>query len=224
MTIPQDFSVAYRAPHIVDLVMPKKVGVDGYRIKASSQFDGSPAFVTLFTASIGAGFLDPAVDRRKLSTMPGTNHVRAVFDPDTYAAGHTIDAGLVDAAQFWLVFEPVSGGVAGTDSKPVLILTPTQYNGTERIAIQGTAPSAVSVAGSQVINLGRRMTGLTLMNNDASHSLFVAFNENGPEIEIPFSSPRHSTFGAGTVTTLAVRGGGATVSFTADFTVAQNTF
>lgn len=221
MTTPA-FSVAYRAPHIVDLLIPKQVNTEGYRIKGSPQFDGSPAFVTLFTAAIGAGFVDPAVDVRKLSYMPGTNRVRAVFDPDTY----TGSAAIVDGAQFWLVFTPVSGGVAGTDSDPVLVLAPSQHNGTERIAIQGSAPVGVALANSLSICLGRRMTGFTFKNNDGANPLFVAFSRNGQEIEVPAGAGlnRHSLAGMGSTSTLLVRSTGGAVSFSADFTVAQSVF
>lgn len=221
MTTPA-FSVAYRAPHIVDLLIPKQVNTEGYRIKGSPQFDGSPAFVTLFTANIGAGFVDPAVDVKKLHALPGMNRVRAVFDPDTY----TGTAAILDSAQFWLVFTPVSGGVPGTDSDPVLVLSPNQYNGTERIAIQGSAPSGLALANSLSICLGRRMTGFTFKNNDASNPLFVAFNRSGQEIEVPGGATlsRQSTFGLGSTSTLLVRGGGGAVGFTADFTVAQSVF
>lgn len=221
MTTP-NFSVAYRAPHVVDLLIPKQVGVEGYRIKASPQFDGSPAFVTLFTLGVGAGFLDPAVDRGKLSAMPGTNRIRAVFDPSTYATGETIDAGLVDAGQFWLVLQTISGGVEGADSAPALVLAPGQQNG--RIVIQGSAPLAATQADALTLCLGRRMTGFTFMNNDTANPLFVAFNDGGPEVEVPFDASRHSAFGGGSASTLVVRGTGGAVSFSADFTVAQNTF
>jgi hypothetical protein len=221
MTTPR-FSVPYRAPHVVDLLIPKIASTDGYRIKASPQFDGSPAFVTLFTVPIGAGFVDPAVDRRKLHTMPGTNRVRAVFDPDTY----TGSAAILDSAQFWLVFQPVVGGVGGADSDPVLVLTPSQFNGAERIIIQGSAPNGANLAASLSICLGRRMTGFTFKNNDGTNSLFVAFNRNAQEIEVPGGTTisRHSLFGNGSTSTLLVRGGGGAVSFSADFTAAQNVF
>src|SRR3569832_543679 len=97
------FSVPYRAPHIVDLLIPKIVGTDGYRIKASPQFDGTPSFVTLFTASIGAGYLDPADEQRKHHTKPERNRVRCTFDPDTFNGS----AAIADSSQFWLVFTPV---------------------------------------------------------------------------------------------------------------------
>lgn len=215
-----NFSVAYRAPHIVDLLIPKIAGTDGYRIKGSPQFDGSPAFVSLFTASIGAGHLDPAVDRRRLHAMPGMNRVRAVFDPDTF----TGSAAIADAAQFWLVFQPVVNGVGGTDSDPVLVLTPSQFNGTEPIVIQGSAPNAANLSGSLSICLGRRMTGFTFKNNDATNSLFVAFNRGAQELEVPggATAARHAFVGTGSTSNLFVRGNGGAVSFCADFTVAQD--
>ena len=221
MTTP-NFSVPYRAPHIVDLLIPKIVGTDEYRIKASPQFDGSPAFVTLFTAKIGVGFLDPAVNRKKLHAMPGLNRVRATFDPDSF----TGSAAIVDSAQFWLVFQPVVGGVGGADSDPVLVLTPSQFNGTERIVIQGSAPNAANLAGSLSVCLGRRMTGFSFKNADATNPLFVSFNRNGQELEVPggATASRHSFFGMGSTSNLLVRGSGGAVSFSADFTVAQNVF
>lgn len=221
MTTPS-FAVAYRSSHLVDLVIPKQTGAEGYRIKGSLEFDGSPAFTTLFTASIGAGFLDPAVDRRRLHTMPGTNHVRAVFDPDTF----TGTAGILDAGQFWLTFTPISGGVAGTESDPVLVLTPNQHQGAERIIIQGSAPVQASLATSLSICLGRRMTGFTFTNNDGANPLFIAFDRNGQEIRIPgaATAQSHPLFGMGSTSSLLVRATSSAVSFSADFTVAQSTF
>lgn len=221
MTTPA-FSVAYRAPHIVDLLIPKQVNTEGYRIKGSPQFDGSPAFATMFTAAIGAGFVDPVVDVKKLHSLPGMNRVRAVFDPDTY----TGTAAIVDSAQFWLTFTPISGGAPGTESDPVLVLTPSQYNGTERIAIQGSAPNGANLAASLSVCLGRRMTGFIFRNNDPSNSLFVAFNRNAQEIEIPGGKNDFSAHGfrQGSTSTLLVRGGGGAVSFTVDFTVATGVY
>jgi hypothetical protein len=116
-----NFTVGYRAPGIVDLLIPKQEGVESYVIKASSKTAGPPVLVTLLTVGIGVGYLDPSIDRNRLHTMPGTNRVRVVFNPSTYAAGGAIDAGLVDTEQFWLVVQPVSGGVPGVDSPAALV-------------------------------------------------------------------------------------------------------
>src|ERR1051325_2380900 len=183
MIIPPGFSVVDRAPHLVDLLVPKKQGTD-YRLRGSLQFDGSVPFVTLFTVSVAAGFLDPTVDRRRLSSFPGVNRSRAVFDPDTYADAQPIDADLTDAAQFWLVLQPVVGGVPGTASSPVLVLTPSQRHGVERVLIQGTAPAGADISQSLALFVGPRMTEVAFTNSDGAHSLFVALDDSA-EYEIP---------------------------------------
>lgn len=215
----QDFSVAYRAPGIVDTLIPRVTGRVGYRLKASPQFDGSPAFVQLFEMPSDRGYLDPAVDRRKLHTMPGQGHIRAVFDPDTFATGQPIAAGLDDTRQFWMRFQPVDGGGAGADGDPILILTPSQHNGQSRIVIAGDAPNAANVGGSLTLCLSRRMKNFTIRNHSGSNALFVAFNSAGPETQV--ASNTSWTFFGGAESTLVVRGGGAIVNFSADFTVAS---
>ncbi len=213
----QEFSVPYRAPGIVDTLIPRVTSRTEYRLKASSQFDGTPAFVQIVAMS-SAGFLDPAVDRRKLHTMPGLGHIRAVFNPDTFASGETIDADLTDTRQFWMRFQPEDGGVPGADSDPVLILTPSQHQGQGRIVITGDAPSAADITGSLTLCLSRRMRGFTF-RNQGSAILFVAFNPEGPEIEIAAGEETVLREG-GAESTLVVRGGGSAVNFSADFTVA----
>lgn len=219
MTIP-NFTVVYRAPGVVDLLIPKQEGVDEYRINGSPQFDGSPAFVTLITVGNGVGYLDPAVDRQRLSTMPGRNRVRVTFNPDTFGPGAPIDAGLVDAAQFWLTLQPVTGGVPGTASPPVLVLSPAQRWGSERVVIAGTAPMAADASGALTLLLGRRMTGFNFANADTANPLFVGYGVGGPEMQVGAGLSRASAFGAGSTSALSVRSTGGAVNFTADFAVA----
>lgn len=216
----QEFSVPYRAPGIVDTLIPRVAGRTGYRLKASPQFDGTPAFVQLFEMASNHGYLDPAVDRRKLHTMPGQQHIRAVFNPNTFATGQPVAAAITDTMQFWMRFQPVDSGVAGADSDPVLILTPSQHNGQGRIVIAGDAPNAANVAGSLTLCLSRRMKNFTIRNHSGSNALFVAFNSEGPETQV--ASNTSWTFFGGAESTLVVRGGGATVNFSADFTAATN--
>lgn len=220
MTTP-DFSVAYRAPNIVDVLMPKQADVVGYRLKASPDADGTPnAYVTILTANIGAGFLDANVDRRKLHTMPGHNHVRAVFDPDTFASGEPIDAKLKDQQHFWLRFTPLdASAVEGADSDPVLILTPNQQNGTERVVISGTAPQSPTLAGSLQLCLARRMQNFTI-SNEGSNPLYVAFNPEGGETLVPAGET--TRYYGSASPTLLVRGDGGTTDFSASFVVATS--
>lgn len=217
-----DFSVAYRAPGIVDVVMPKQEDVNGYKLSASPQFDGTPAFVDILTATKGRGHLDPAVARGKLHQMPGVNKVRAVFNPDTYASGEPIDAGISDAAQFWMRFTPIDpAGVEGADSDPVLVLTPSQRKGTDRIAISGTAPVAASVSGSLSICLGLRMTNFVIQNN-GSNPVFVAFNPSSAEVQV--AAGEEYKFLTASHDQLLLRATGGTSAVTVSFSVAQSVY
>jgi hypothetical protein len=199
--------------------MPKQVGVEGYRILGAKNFDDS--FVALFTAGLGGGYLDPTVDRGKLTDMPGGNHVRAVFNPDSFGDGDTIDAGLIDNQQFWLQFQPIAGGVEGAVGAPVLILPPAQRYNNARVVIAGEAPNQASVADSQLLVLGSRMTGMSVFNNEAAAtSLFVAFEGGGPEVEV-LPASNHAYFQGGATSMMWVRGGGAAATFSAEFTVSR---
>ena len=214
----QPFSVAYRAPNIVDVLIPKVTNRTGYRLKASTQFDGSPAFVQIVSVAPSPGYLDPAVDVKKLHTMPGADRrVRIVFDPATFGPGKTIDAGLVDTMPFWMRFQPVDGGVAGADSTPVLV-HPFDQHGEGRFAINGDAPNAATVAGSLTLCLGRRVQEAIIRNNSGANALFVAFNSSGPEQQIA-ANETYRTFGP-LSDLLVVRGSGATVNFSGTFVIA----
>ena len=213
----REFSVPYRAPNIVDVVIPKVLNRTGYRLKAAANFDGS--FVQLFEMTPASGFLDPGVDRRKLHSMPGLNHIRAVFDPDTFDGSTSFpDAGIAEGTQFWMTFQPVDSGAPGTETDPVLILTHDQHKGHDRIVISGDAPSAADISGSLTLCLPRRMRDFTIVNLDDTDSLFVAFDPTGPEFEILPETTFRSV--AGAESTLTVRGGGSIVAFSASFTVA----
>jgi hypothetical protein len=203
----------------VDLLIPKTAGTDGYRLKGSTRFDDSSAFATLFTVGNNAGYLDPAVDRRVLSPMSGTNRVRAVFDPHTFSSSLSTDADLVDSEAFWLVLQPVVGGVAGVSSSPALILTARQRRGFDGVTIQGSAPLGADVAASLMLGLGHRMTDFTFTNQDGAHSLFLVLGATGTEFEIPPNSVRR--FAEDSASTLLVRGAGAAVPFSLKFRALQ---
>lgn len=211
------FSVAYRAPNIVDVLMPKQQDVAGYRLKATPDLDGAPtAYTTILTARTGAGYLDPSVHRGKLHTMPGNNHVRAVFDPETFNA----TASIKDSQQFWMRFAPVNSvGVPGADSDPYLVLTTSQHQGTERVVISGTIPASPTIAGSLVLNLSRRMTQITITNR-GGNPLFLAFDENGGETEILVDENR--AYWDSAQSQLVLRGSGGTTEFAATFVVVQD--
>jgi len=215
--IPTDFSIIRRTTGLVDVLFKKQAGVKGYKLQGSPQFDGSPAFVDLFTADIGSGYLDPAVDRRGLHAVPEQNFVRAAFNPTTFNGA----AGIQDSAQFWLRFVPVDfSGTPGTAQPPVLVLTPAQANGTARVVVAGDAPLAASVDLGLKFYLARRMKDIVIRNTSGG-TLFVAFEENSAELAIPVNTTYTGYSSAQSM--VSVRATGSIASFDLSCTVAQGT-
>lgn len=206
------FSVVRRRTNLLDIITPKLVDTQGYRFRGALNFDA--AFSDLFTADIGAGFLDANVDRRVLHAVPnGQTHVRSVFDPATFSP--TIE----DDQHFWLRFQPIDfAGAAGAESQPILILPEEEHKGGGRIIITGDAPVGPDVTASLVIGLPRLSQDFHIHSNEAGggNPMFVATIENGPERQIDPGETIDLLEGG--IDTLLVRSTGAPVSFTADFT------
>lgn len=210
------FSVARRRPGIVDLFTKRVAGVEGYRLKASANFDG--VFATIFTAP-KFGFLDDVgVDRRVIETQPTGGQVRVVFNPTTY--------GLTDANPLWLELFHVDGAGAETQvSAPTLVLPDqTQFltRGYGHILLRGNAPNAATVAGSLQLDLPRLLCDWRILNEEAGTDAFVAFEPGGPEYLLKQNSiqPQFSTFTA-KAASVWVRGNGAQAKLSIEATVSN---
>lgn len=220
-TVDRDFLVFRRRPRIVDILTPKRVGVQGYRLKAARNFDLT--FQTILTADICSGYLDPValkagiIDRHTLGAAPGTGHVRIVFDPNTFAGPHP--ANLDDDENIWLQWFPVDyAGVEGPGGPLGLILPDDEMKAQGRVIVQGTAPAGASVANSLRLDLPYRMRNFVIRNNEATggNDLAIATVEGGSEIPI---APQDVTeFFEGGVGALLVRGVGGDVTFSATMT------
>jgi len=209
----RDFTVARRRANLVDILTPKRPGIQGYRLKAQLNFDG--VFATLLTGDIGTGFLDPAIDTRVLQAIPARDRVRIVFDPDTFSGGPW---SLVDTNHFWLQFFPVDfAGVEGTGGARTLIIPDDEMRAQGRVIIAGTAPLGATIANSLRLDLPFRMRNIYVRNNDAvgGDLLYVATTEGGPER--PVAPQEEAEFFEGGVGTLMVRGAAA-IPFTASMT------
>jgi len=207
----RSFSVIRRRPHIVDVLFPLTAGVQTYRLKWASNFDGS---FTQFLDSTNVGFLDPSINPAVVGSQPTAGRqVRVVFDPDTYS--------IPDAEPFWLQYWTVPfGGAEEQQSAAALILPDSSNHGVGIVTIHGTAPSAMDVSGSLQIDLPRMMQDIRIHNEDGTNSLFVATEEGGAETKLgPGPVPQFANV-FGTHASLWVRGGGATVDFSASFTAA----
>jgi hypothetical protein len=164
-TTDRDFSTYRRRPHYVDILTPKRVGVEGYRLKAARNFDG--VFETIITADIGRGYLDPSINPQVINTAPGNKHVRFIFDPDTFQAPHAAD--LLDDEHIWLQFFPVDFlGAEGTGGAKTLLLPDDEMKAAGRVTVTGEAPNAATVANSLRLDMPFRMRNLTIRNNEAS--------------------------------------------------------
>jgi hypothetical protein len=208
------FKIPRRRPHIVDLYAPLTQGLDtlGYRVKWAQNFDGS--FAAIINSS-NVGFLDPNVNRYKVETQPTTGtDVRIVFDPTTY--------GIDDTKSFWLQYAQVTGGTETLVSAPTLILPDALNKGQGVVTIQGNAPSGVTSANSLQLDFPFLMQNLQITNNAATGGtvLYVSSEQGGPEVAI---GPGLGFYGYSTIYasqgSIWVRGGGATVNFSATSTL-----
>lgn len=182
------FSIRRRRPHIVDFWTPRVAGVDGYRLKWSSNFAGGSALTTIITSS-NVGYIDDNVNRAVVETQPLNGQVRIVFDPTTFS--------IPDGNSFWLQFVPVTGGVEGTPGAMTLILPPNMGN-TSQIVIAGT-PS-----GTQQLDLPM-IRDITVQN---AASITISTESGGAAFTVPGSAvDAHSLGFLGQVSTLYVTGG-----------------
>jgi hypothetical protein len=210
----RDFTVVRRRANLVDILTPKRDGVQGYRLKAAANFDLT--FNTLLTGDISTGHLDRTIDTRTLTTLPNRDHVRLVFDPDNYSGAPW---NLVDTDHIWLQFFPVDfSGAEGTGGNRVLVIPDDEERAAGRVIIRGTAPTGADVSNSLHLDLPYKMRNVYIYNNEASggDNLAVATRPGGSE---RFVVPQgEAEFFEGGIELLMVRGVGGTVNFTASMT------
>jgi hypothetical protein len=215
----REFTVLQRRANMIDIATPKRVGVQGYRLKAALNFD--LAFQTLLTADISSGYLDNTAlrngnIRREYLSLSSGSRVRIVFDPATFSgAPHN----LADENHIWLQFFPVDfSGAEGAGGARTLILPPDEMMSDGRVIISGDAPTGASVVNSRRLDMPLRMGDVYVRNNEASGGtdLYIATAEGGPER--PVAPQEEARFTEGATGTLLVRGGGGTANFTATMT------
>lgn len=215
-SVDRDFSVYRRRMHFVDILTPMRPGVQGYRLKAARNFDDT--FHPIITADIGCGYLDPVINPQVIHTAPGNNHIRIIFDPDTFKAPHAAD--LLDDEHMWLQFFPVDfAGAEGTGGARTLLIPDDEMKATGRVIITGDAPSATDVYSAMRLDLPFRMRNITIRNNEPTsggNTLYVAMTEGGSEMDLAPQETWESFDGG--VGLLMVRGSGGTANFTATMT------
>lgn len=209
----RDFSVIRRRKNIVDLLTPKRANVAGYRFQVATNFD--QAYTTIVTAPISSGYLDPNINPAVLNAVNNNDHIRVVFNPDTFNGV----AGISDAAHFWMRFIPVDfAGTPGAAGPGTLILTDAEHYGNSRVQIAGTAPQGVAVANSLQLNLPQNSQDFYIKNANAAagNALYVSFQVGGAEQQVSAQEVMKAYDGPSD--SILVRGAGGTAAFSASFT------
>ena len=211
------FSILRRKPGFIHFTTPlldsTTTGVVKYRLYTASEpgFTSPTAVVTV----TNLGLVDPSVAGPQNPIQPGKN-VQILMKPSNY--------GLPDSAFFWLklVYVNSSDADMSTPSPSAATLVLPPYVGNEQAGFNGTAPSGTTIADSLRIDLPRQMSNFRIRNVSTSVALYVAFQEGGPEIIVPGQASSQESIGFdGIVSSIWVRGSGATAVFSAQFTYAN---
>lgn len=208
------FSVLRRKPGFVDVLVPLVSGVDGYRIKAATNWDAASATVV---TSGPYGYVDPELRDTVASTPDNrADAIRIVFKPSKYS--------LSDTGPLWLQLAYVIGGVeqnaaSATPPSAITLVGPTSapYNAMQ--VFTGNAPNGAAFANALQIDLPRQVDNLKVSNTDDTTGLYVAFQEEGPEV--PVSAGKEISSIYGTISSLWVRGSGASVPIVVTFSYAN---
>lgn len=204
------FSVFRRSDGLIDILVPREVGVDKVRLKTDANPFGS--FSTTVVES-RHGLVAPEVFDKYHPVVPG-EMVRFVFKPSTFS--------LPDTGAFWLK-------VVGVDTSNAEMISPAPsaptyvhpvVNGMSEGGFNATAPAGAGVGDAVRIDLGRTVSNLQIRNLDAARALHVSYDVAGSETVIPFGT--ESIAFNGSTSSLYMRGIGGTVAFSVKYSLAPN--
>ncbi len=195
-----------------------------YDFQVSSNCDGT--FTTFQNVPASGGYRSPTAqdsvagfDSEQFSQSRTPYLTRFAFNPIDYMTGGAVNtvfstAGVSDATPIWLrVIQKNLDTSTNTASAPHLIL-PYPIIPQRPVIVGGTAPNAVSIAGSLEIQLPMQCNGIQIQNN-GSNVLMVAFESTGVEFTVPPLSTEFTDLGMTyqTASQIFVRGVGGTTAF-----------
>ena len=211
------FSILRRKPGFIHFVTPlvdfASTGVVKYRLYTDS--DPSFASPTVVTTVTNTGLVDPSVAGPQNPIQSG-NNVQILIKPSNY--------GLPDSEFFWLKLVYVDSSnvdmASPAPSAATLVLPP--FVGNEQAGFNATAPNGADLAHALRIDLPRQMSNFRIRNLSTTVNMYVAFQEGGPEIIVPGQASSQESVGFdGLVSSIWVRGSGATAAFSSQFTYAN---
>jgi len=214
--MPRTFSVARRRINLVDITVPRRDNITGFRFSAAGNFD------LAFTAfqvvpNDGVKILAPGVVNIPLPGSQRRDHVRFVFDPDEYTAGVPV---VRDDTPFFVRLE--SRNPNGTFNPPEAMQLVLPYSSIPHrsVALTGTVPLGAALANSVEIQLPMQCNDFEFRNEGAA-ILAAAFERPGTEVLI---QPTASVFRSfeqiiTSISQIFVRGAGGATTMTAIFTL-----
>jgi hypothetical protein len=223
--MPRTFSVPRRRINLVDITVPRRDNIIGFRFSASSNFDAAfTAFQVVPNDGLKA--LRPPVSggpRTPHIPLPGNQRnrdVRFVFDPDEYTAGVPV---IKDNTPFFIRIE--SQNPNGTFNSPEAMQLLQPYNSAPHrpVHLFGTVPAAANLTNSLEIQLPMQCDDWEITNSGAA-ILYIAFERPGfeyllqPEATVFRSLSQYIT----AVSQIFVRGGGGPTTLNAIFTLRNN--
>jgi hypothetical protein len=211
------FSILRRKPGFIHFTTPLldsiTTGVVKYRLYTDSDPNfPSPTEVVTVT---NLGLVDSAVAGPQNPIQPGRN-IQILMKPSNY--------GLPDSDFFWLKLVYVDSSDADmtspAPSAATLVLPP--FVGNEQAGFNTSAPNESSISSSLRIDLPRQMSNFRVRNLSTSINLYISFQEGGPEIIVPGQASSQESVGFdGLVSSIWVRGGSGSPSFSTQFTYAN---
>lgn len=209
--MPRPFSVYKRKPNLVDLILDHVPGTRFYKFESATNFDGS--FTTMAQIPF-TGFSSASVKADPAFCNTREDKVRFRFNP--------VDYSLSDGDIFFLRITPIDwAGVSGTVGQMQMVIPyGTQPN--RPVVLSGVAPQGAAIANSTVIHLPSQVIGAQVQVTTGS-PLFISFEDEGDEFQVTTSGPGlDNNFPS--FSTIRLRGGGGTSTFSALFSLRNNGF
>lgn len=217
--------LTYRYDHSVELIVQNEADVAAYRFGAANTLNVAFAGTTaMFTVPRGGSYRSMSLRRKRLGTsiysLQGIT--AAMYDPEDF----WVPAGTLphDADGAYVRVEEQNMAGVWRPAGPILIVPPPGFFVTTRpnLVVSGTAPNVAATvtgvppAGAMNFVLPRYADTATIGNRGGA-SLFVSFNAGLPEFEVPTGETIWMPNSG--ISTVYIRGDGATVDFNIYFTI-----
>lgn len=196
-----------RSTNLLDFQIPRKAGVFAYRIIGHKTLDGAFSTPDVIIDRVRAGdtFASPSIKKKNLAhyedSVLGVTRFR--IDINDYAAP-TNNIPLDDFQLYFSIQEFLdpnwqNPAILPATTSPIVIIPPALAYSVRFLSVvtQGTVPQdATVVAGdtppatSMFITLPGQAVTFTLNNLSATDSLFIAFDEGTPLVEVGPNSAR----------------------------------